>query len=141
MATSAGHRLDTLQTRRVLGGLSLQELARRANLTDEVIQRLERGDSCRPEVTDRIVSALGSPVAVTSSSVADPSVITTATHTFQTGDSVTIAGHSGSTPAINSTHTITRIGATSFSIPVNVTIGGTGGTATLQPASVGLATV
>lgn len=68
-------------------------------------------------------------VAITSSSVANPSVITTgAAHGYETGDVVTIAGHSGSTPDINGSHTVTVIDPTSFSIPVNVTTGGTGGT-------------
>jgi hypothetical protein len=69
-------------------------------------------------------------VAVTSSSVASPSVITTATHGLVSGQSVTIAGHTGSTPDINGTHIVTVINATTFSIPVNVTVGGTGGTVT-----------
>lgn len=64
---------------------------------------------------------------ITSSSVANPSVITTATHGLTTGDSVTISGHVGSTPAIDGTYTVTVINSTSFSIPVNVTAGGTGG--------------
>lgn len=73
-------------------------------------------------------------VTVASSSVADPTVITTASpHGFATGDSVTIAGHSGSNDdaAVNATHSITFISATTFSIPVDLTGGGgTGGTAT-----------
>jgi len=69
--------------------------------------------------------------AITSSSVANPTVITTAAaHGLTTGDSVSIAGHTGSTPDINGTHTATVLSATTFSIPVNVTVGGTGGTVT-----------
>jgi Predicted transcriptional regulators len=139
MAGGVGHRLDTLQARRELAGLSIGELARRTTLPDAQISRLERGDTCRPDTTQRILDALGSPVAVTSSSVANPSQITCATHGFQTGDSVTIAGHAASTPSINATHIVTRISPTVFSIPVNVTGGGTGGTATLEPASLGIA--
>lgn len=68
-------------------------------------------------------------VAITSSSVASPSVITTAAaHGLETGDVVTITGHSGSTPDINGSHTVTVLSSTTFSIPVNVTTGGTGGT-------------
>lgn len=68
-------------------------------------------------------------VGVTSSSVANPSVITAdEAHGLETGDVVTIASHSGSTPDINGEHTVTKIDATTFSIPVNVTTGGTGGT-------------
>jgi putative tail protein len=70
-------------------------------------------------------------VNITSSSVANPSVITTATpHGWITGTLVRIAGHTGSTPAINNDYTITVTGASTFTIPVNVTVGGTGGTAT-----------
>lgn len=66
---------------------------------------------------------------VTSSSVANPSIIVTATpHGFANGQIVLIAGHSGSTPDINDEHVATVISPTTFSIPVNVTVGGTGGT-------------
>ncbi len=70
-----------------------------------------------------------SAVTVSTSSVANPSVITTATnHNLLTGMYCRIAGHTGSTPDINGVHLITKINATQFSIPVNVTVGGTGGT-------------
>jgi hypothetical protein len=69
-------------------------------------------------------------VAITSSSAADPSILTTAAHgiTIGTTEVITIAGHTGSTPTINGTHAFTALTATTGSIPVNVTIGGTGGT-------------
>lgn len=68
-------------------------------------------------------------VAITSSSVANPSVITTsANHQLSTGQTVTIAGHTGSTPAINGSRVVTVLTATTFTIPLNVTVGGTGGT-------------
>lgn len=136
---SVGHRHDTLKARRVLGGIAVDELARKANLTDEIVYRLENGDNCRPEVTQRVLDALAPSVTVATSSVANPSVITVTTHSFQTGDSVTIAGHTASTPSINATHVVTRVNGTTFTIPVNVTGGGTGGTATLDPVSIGLA--
>lgn len=67
---------------------------------------------------------------ITTSSVANPSVITVgSTAGWATGQTVTIAGHSGSTPSINGNHVITVLSGTTFSIPVNVTVGGTGGTA------------
>jgi len=70
------------------------------------------------------------PVTITSSSVANPSVIlTAAAHGFGTGTFlVRIAGHTGSTPSINGDWTATYVSNTQFSIPVNVTVGGTGGT-------------
>ncbi|MCH7553616.1 MAG: hypothetical protein IIC82_06440 [Chloroflexi bacterium] len=78
-------------------------------------------------------------VNITSSSVADPTVITAAAdHGLVTGDSVLIAGHSGSTPSINGDHPVTRINDTTYTIPVNVTVGGTGGTSTKTSTSFGL---
>lgn len=69
-------------------------------------------------------------VVVSSSSVADPSVITCAApHNFTTGQTITIAGHSGATPDINADHIVTVVDSLTFTIPVNVTVGGTGGTA------------
>ena len=69
-------------------------------------------------------------VTILTSSVANPSVITfSSPHGFATGQSITIAGHSGATPAINGAQTATVVNATQISIPVNVTVGGTGGTA------------
>lgn len=67
-------------------------------------------------------------VGVTSSSAANPTVITAATnHGFTVGDQITISGHS-STPPINSTYTIaTTPAANTFTIPVTVTSAGSGG--------------
>jgi hypothetical protein len=69
-------------------------------------------------------------IAITSSSVADPTVLVTAAHGITVGatEVVTIATHTGSTPAINGTHIFTATSATTGTIPVNVTVGGTGGT-------------
>lgn len=71
-------------------------------------------------------------VPITSSSVANPSVITTAAaHGLTTGMTVLIAGHAGSSPSINGEQTVTVTSTTTFTIPVNVTVGGTGGTFTV----------
>ncbi len=69
-------------------------------------------------------------LAITSSSVADPTVLTTAAHgiTIGASDVVTIASHTGSTPSINGTFLFTATGATTGTIPISVTVGGTGGT-------------
>jgi hypothetical protein len=65
-----------------------------------------------------------SSVNITSSSTANPTVITAAAaHGLFSGDIVTIAGHS-STPNINGEHVITWLSTTTFSIPVNVSSGG-----------------
>ena len=137
MAGSVGIRCDTLKARRQAGGFGVADLARRTNLSDWEIQNIEDGDPCRPDDLDRLLNVLGPAVAITSSSIANPSEMTVATHLFQTGDSIAISGHAGSTPNINSTYTITRVSGTVFSIPVNVTGGGTGGVATIQRASIG----
>jgi hypothetical protein len=77
-------------------------------------------------------------VPITSSSVASPSIITcSCQHGLTSGDTVVIAGHSGSTPSINGEQTATVISTTTFSIPVNVTVGGTGGTFTRAQTSNG----
>jgi hypothetical protein len=69
-------------------------------------------------------------LAITSSSVADPTVLVTAAHgiTIGAADVVTIASHTGSTPSINGTFLFTALTTTTGTIPVNVTVGGTGGT-------------
>lgn len=68
---------------------------------------------------------------ISTSSVAAATVITTsAAHGLTTGQLVTIAGHSGSTPSINGVRKITKLSANTFSIPVAVTVAGTGGTVT-----------
>jgi len=70
-------------------------------------------------------------ITITSSSVASPTNILCATpHGLISGDTVTIAGHSGSTPSINGVHTVTVVDTLNYTIPVNVTVGGTGGTST-----------
>jgi len=67
--------------------------------------------------------------AITSNSIANPSVVTCASpHGRTTGDAVLIAGVSTSSPTINGERTITVISDTTFSVAVNVTVGGTGGT-------------
>lgn len=70
---------------------------------------------------------------ITSSSVANPTVVTSVAHGLQTGDSVVIAGHS-STPTINGEHTVTVTGVDTFTIPVNVSSGG-GAAGTVQRTS------
>lgn len=87
-------------------------------------------------IAPHAVSVLVTPaVAIVSSSVATATVITTLEpHRFVSGDTVGIAGHVGSTPAIDGSHVLTVLTPTTFSIPVTVTIAGTGGTATRELA-------
>ena len=68
-------------------------------------------------------------VPITSSSIANPTnIVTPVPHGLVTGDVVFIANHSGSTPAVAGEYTATVINTTTFTVPVNVTTGGTGGT-------------
>ena len=70
-------------------------------------------------------------VVITSSSAENPTLITAnAVHGLTTGDTVLIAGHSGSTPDINGSHIVTVVNTTTFTIAVSVNPGGTGGTLT-----------
>lgn len=66
---------------------------------------------------------------IVASAIGTESVIESTGHPFLTGDTVVISGHTGSTPAINGAHVIQKIDANHFSIPVEVTVAGTGGTA------------
>lgn len=78
---------------------------------------------------DQLTNTTAPGGAITSSSVANPSTITTPQpHGLITGDDVFIANHAGSTPSINGQRTVTVTGANTFTIPLNVTVGGTGGT-------------
>ncbi len=66
--------------------------------------------------------------SITSSSVANPTnILCAGAHGFRSGASVVISSHTGSTPSINGTHICTVVDSTNFTIPVNVTVGGTGG--------------
>ena len=134
------HRLDGLRARRSLGGVSVDELAKRALLNDFVVQHIEDGGSCQPEVTQRILDALMAPGALTSNTQANPTVFTSATHLFQTGDTVLIAGVATANADPNGTRVVTRISGTTFSVPIDCSVaGGTGGTATPTVASLGIA--
>jgi uncharacterized phiE125 gp8 family phage protein len=78
-------------------------------------------------VAVRVVPTL----TISTSSAASPTVLTTTTpHGLASGDTVTIAGHLGSTPSVDGDRVVTVIDATHVSIPLAVTVAGTGGTAT-----------
>lgn len=84
--------------------------------------------SYRPALDAVVV--LSEAVVISSSSVANPTIIVTSeVHGVVSGQTVTIADHIGSTPAISGAYTATVVSTTSFSIPVTVTVGGAGGTA------------
>lgn len=63
-------------------------------------------------------------IPIVSSSVANPTTITTSVpHGLTTGDKVVITGHT-STPSLNGEQTATVTGPTTLTVPVNVTVGG-----------------
>jgi hypothetical protein len=68
-------------------------------------------------------------IPITSNSIANPTVVTTTVpHGLTSGDIVYIAGVASSSPTINGQRTVTVTSTTTFTVPVNVTVGGTGGT-------------
>lgn len=138
MAGTIGVRLDGLKPRRLLQEWSVTELARRAAVSDWTIYRVEDGGNCMGYVGQRILEALVPPQSITSASAANPCVVTKVGHGLQTGDTITIAGSTGTTPTINATVTVTRVDADTFSIGID-TSGGTDGTGgSLVPTGTGL---
>jgi hypothetical protein len=98
--------------------------------TDAVTAATKNSGWVAAEKVDRADDELIEHV-IASSSVANPSIISLPVgveHGLETGDVIIIAGHSGSTPSINGEHQITKVDAATFSIAVNVSAGGTGGT-------------
>jgi hypothetical protein len=80
----------------------------------------------------RAHETVGVTAAITSSSVASPTVITTTSpHTFVNGNTVVITGHLTSVPSLNGSHVVSNVTADSFTIPVAVTTAGTGGMASI----------
>jgi hypothetical protein len=66
-------------------------------------------------------------------------VVTTETpHALVTGDTVDIAGHADSAPDLNGSHVVTVTADDTFTVDVNVTEAGTGGTVQLATVSLGL---
>lgn len=117
LATGSVGWLAKLQASNFSSGL---EISKVTNAADENSRLLE--------------VAAGAGVGITSSSVANPSEILCANpHYLLDGQQVTISGHAGSTPDINGTHVITLVSQTQFTIPVNVTVGGAGGTIDQRP--------
>lgn len=53
------HKLDSLKAQRESAGHSITTLAKKANIHDGVIRRLENGDGAGPVETSRIADALG----------------------------------------------------------------------------------
>lgn len=115
----------------------------KANAAHLITGLVERGMIVQPlavKTVDWNTKSLGTPidytldpsqptVPITSNSIANPSVVTTPVpHGLTTGDLILIAGVATSSPTINGERAVTVISPTTFSVPVNVTVAGTGGT-------------
>jgi len=84
-------------------------------------------------IVDYLKSRAHLTATITSSSVANPTVITTdAAHGFSNGDTVTIADHEDSTPDLNGEHVVSNVTTLTFTVPVTVTVAGTGGIALVE---------
>lgn len=84
-------------------------------------------------ILDYLKSRAHTTATVATSSVANPTVITTtAAHRFTNGQSVILSGHTGSTPTVDGTYVLSAVTTTTFTVPINVTVAGTGGTAMVE---------
>jgi hypothetical protein len=107
-------------------GVILQELAAKTADWDTTAAAVDAADD-----------PIATQIAIVSSSLANPSVITTTgNHNLVTGDVVAIFDHTSVAPDINDSgvgawtaigHTVTVTGLKTFTIPVNVSDGGLGG--------------
>lgn len=124
----------------------------KANAAHLVTGQAERGMIVQPlaaKTVDWNTKALGTPVdytldpsqftvPITSNSLANPSVVTTPVpHGLASGDIILISGVITSNPTINGERVVTVISPTTFSVPVNVTTAGTGGSFVRSNSSAG----
>ena len=78
----------------------------------------------------RLILVLSKPYGyILNSAIGNPGIINTVLeHGLTNGQQIAISGHSGSTPSINNTYAIQSVPSSKvFTIPVNITVGGTGG--------------
>lgn len=59
MAGSKGHVLDSLRAQRLAAGLSVGDLAKKANVSDWLIKMVEEGGNCDVYESQRVADALG----------------------------------------------------------------------------------
>lgn len=86
---------------------------------------------------DYTLSTTQRTVAISNISVANPTVVTTVgNHNLTTGDLILVSG-SDSTPTINGSRAVTVVTATTFTVPVNVTVQGTTGSYVLANSTEG----
>lgn len=83
-------------------------------------------------VIDYLKSRAHKVAVIATSSIANPTVVTTdEAHGYVTGETAVIVDHEDSVLDINGSHVVTVLSTTTFSIPIAVTVGGTGGSATV----------
>jgi hypothetical protein len=81
-------------------------------------------------IRDYLKSRADVRATIETSSVASPTVIETeAAHGFVNGQTVVIVDHVDSVPDLNGSHVISNVLGDSFTVPIAVTVAGTGGTA------------
>lgn len=128
----------------------------KANLTLLVTGNIDEGVIVQPLATrtadftrtathvDYVSDPANRVIPITSNTLANPTVVTTTVpHGLITGDVIVITGGT-STPTIAGSRTVTVLTPTTFTVPVNVTVAGTGGTfvrATTQAGGVGYSQV
>lgn len=66
MPGSKGSRLDALKSQRVIAGLGVTELAKKANVSDQIVKCVEDGGNCEAHEAQRIADALGVSLATLS---------------------------------------------------------------------------
>lgn len=77
---------------------------------------------------DHTLSPTNQAIPITSNSIAAATVVTTPVpHKLTTGDVIVVSGVVTSTPTINGSQTVTVLSPTTFSVPITVTVAGTGG--------------
>ena len=119
--------------------LSQRGALQKANATDVITGKSEEGVILHALTTETAdgntesgsvdnTKAPQREVPITSSAAAGDLITCPAPHGLAVGDTVLIAGHSGSTPALNGIQTVATVpSTTTFSVSVDVTVGGTGG--------------
>lgn len=84
-------------------------------------------------VLDYLKSRVHRVATITSSSVASPTVITTdEAHGYVNGELVVIADHEDSLPALYGPYVVSAVTEFTFTVPVAVTVAGSGGTGTVE---------
>jgi len=70
----------------------------------------------------------GTAISIDSIATGNPATITAERHGLVTGQTATIAGRTGDTPTVNGDRVVTVIDADTLTVPINLTVSGTGGT-------------